>query len=245
MDVARTCLRLGAAEVNVVYRRTKDAMPAIQEEIIEGEKEGVKYHFLLIPNAIKGKDGRITELECLHTKPGDFDSSGRRKPVSTGEKFVLALDLVISAIGGKPSSDEMFSSKLDMTEWGTLSVNGQTLATNIAGVFGGGDVVTGGGTVIESVADGERAAVSIDRYFKGEDMAKDRFVIKGERKVVDYIDPAKEVKKQNRIEHAKLSMAKRLQAFTEVELGYARAQAVCEADRCLRCDKKEAAVNEQ
>ncbi len=245
MDVARSCLRLGAAEVHVVYRRTKDAMPAIPEEVVEGEREGVKFHFLLIPNAIRGEDGRITELECLHTRPGEFDLSGRRKPVSTGEKFVLPVDIVISAIGGKPEKLAFSGVSLAANDNGTVKTDKYSLATSLDGVFAGGDLVSGGGTVIESVADGERAAISIERYLTGADMQMDRFVIKGERKVVDYIDPLKEVKPKSRVSHAKLSMNKRLQAFTEVELGYAKSQACDEADRCLRCDRKEATADER
>ncbi|MFH1074768.1 MAG: FAD-dependent oxidoreductase [Candidatus Firestonebacteria bacterium] len=240
MDVARTCLRLGASEVNIVYRRDRAAMPAIPEEVFECEKEGVKFHFLLIPNAIKGKGGKITELECLQTKAGDFDASGRRRPVATEEKFNLPVDIVISAIGGKPSGAELLKDDLALTERGTLSADSRVFTTNIKGVFAGGDVVTGGGTVIESVADGEKAAISIDRYLKGEDMFKDRYVIKGERKTVEYIDPSKDIKEKCRIKHEQLSMEKRLQAFMEVDLGYEKSQALEEADRCLRCDKKEA-----
>jgi NADH-quinone oxidoreductase subunit F len=242
MDVARTCLRLGASEVHVIYRRHKSDMPAIPEEVHECEKEGAKLHFLLVPNNIKGKFGKIQELECLHTKPGEFDATGRRKPVPTEEKFVLPVDIIISAIGGKPNCAELSKDKLIMTDWDTVSVDKRTLATNIPWVFAGGDVVTGGGTVIESVADGEKAAISIDRYLqgkRGDELFKDRFVVKGERKVVSYIDPAKEVKEKARIKHAKLTMEKRLQAFTEVELGYTKSQAMEECDRCLRCDKKE------
>src|SRR3989339_8722 len=240
MDVARTCLRLGASEVHVVYRRDKSDMPAIPEEVSECEKEGAKLHFLLIPNAIKGKNGKITELECLHTKPGDFDASGRRRPVATKDTFNLPVDIVISAIGGRPSGAELLKDDLAMTDWGTLSADPGVFTTNIEGVFAGGDVVTGGGTVIDSVADGEKAATSIDRYLKNEDLFKDRYVIKGERKAVEYIDPSKDVKEKCRIKHAQLSMEKRLQAFTEVDLGYGKSQAMEEADRCLRCDKKEA-----
>jgi len=243
MDVARTCLRLGAAEVHVIYRRHRSDMPAIPEEVEECEKEGAKLHFLLIPNNIKGTHGKIVELECLQTKAGEFDASGRRKPVPTEEKFLLPVDIVISAIGGKPNCAELSKDKLIMTDWDTVSVDKRSLATNIPWVFAGGDVVTGGGTVIESIADGEKAAVSIDRYLKGErgeDLYKNRYVVKGERKLVPYLDSSKGVKEKYRIKHAKLSMEKRLQAFTEVDLGYTKSQSMEEADRCLRCDKKEA-----
>ena len=104
----------------MIYRRTKDAMPALAEEVVEGEKEGVQFHFLLIPSAIKGKNGRITEIECLYTKPGEFDGSGRRKPLPTDEKFVLPVDVVISAIGGKPQVPEALKKELAQTDRGTL-----------------------------------------------------------------------------------------------------------------------------
>ena len=99
--------------------------------------------------------------------------------------------------------------------------------------------MTGGGTVIESVTDGEKGAVSIDRFLRGEPLEKERFIVKGQRKEVPYIDPSEEIKKTPRPDQAKLSMEKRLQAFAEVEMGYSKSQAIFEAGRCLRCDRKE------
>jgi NADH-quinone oxidoreductase subunit F len=137
---------------------------------------------------------------------------------------------------------DVLKNKLAVSDKGTLKVDPVTLQTSVDGVFAGGDLVTGGGTVIESVADGEKAAVSIDRLLRGEDMRKDRFVVKGERHEVPYIDPSEEVKPTKRPEQATLSMVKRLQAFTEVEMGYTKSQAMFEAGRCLRCDRKESEV---
>ncbi|MCX5713291.1 MAG: FAD-dependent oxidoreductase, partial [Candidatus Omnitrophica bacterium] len=239
MDVARTCVRLGAYQVHVIYRRTKDAMPAIPEEVHEAEKEGVKFHFLLIPTAIKGENGRVSVIECFYTQPGEFDSSARRQPVATDKKFILPVDIIISAIGGKPILPKDLSKELIFTDRGTLSVDPVSLQTNIKDIFAGGDMVTGGSTVIDSIAQGEKAAISIDRFLRGKDLYKERFVIKGERKEVSYIDPSVEVKTEHRPIQAKLSMGKRLQAFGEVELGYSKSQAVFEANRCLRCDRKE------
>jgi NADPH-dependent glutamate synthase beta subunit-like oxidoreductase len=240
MDVARTSLRLGAAAVHVIYRREKEAMPALAEEINAGEKEGIKFHFLLIPQEIRGENGKVKELDCLFTKPGDFDSSGRRKPVPTGEKFVLPVDIVVSAIGSRPALPDSVQKELSMRNNGTVIVDGITLAATNEGIFAGGDLVTGGGTVIESIADGEKAAISIDRYLRGENLAANRFVIKGERKEVSYIDPAAEVKPQPRYRNEELEPAARAKVFAEVELGYTRRQARCEAKRCLRCDRQEA-----
>ena len=239
MDVARTCVRLGADQVHVIYRRTKDAMPAIPEEVEEAQKEGVKFHFLLIPSEIKGKAGKVCAIECLYTAPGKFDSSARRQPCATDKKFLLPVDIVISAIGGKPELPDRLMKKFSFTDWGALVVDPVTLQTNIEDIFAGGDLVTGGGTVIDSIAQGEKAAISIARFFNGEDLYKDRFVIKGERKEVSYIDPSAEVRNQSRLAQAKMSMEKRLQAFGEVELGYTKTQAALEANRCLRCDRKE------
>ena len=245
MDVARTCLRLGAAEVHIIYRRAKDAMPAAPEEVEEGEKEGVRFHFLLIPTAIQGHNGKITGIECLQTRPGDFDNSGRRKPVATTEKFNLAVDIVIGAIGGKPELAESLRKELPLKNNGTVVTDAETLATGVDGIFAGGDLVTGGGTVIESVADGETAAESMDRYLRGADMRANRQVIKGERKEVAYIDPAAEIKTKKRPVKAMLKLNQRLQKAQEVELGYVRKQAVYEADRCLRCDRKESCDNHE
>ncbi|MDD5131894.1 MAG: FAD-dependent oxidoreductase [bacterium] len=239
MDVARTCRRLGADEVHVIYRRTKDAMPAIPEEVEEAEKEGVKFHFLLIPTTIKGQDNQVVSLECAYTRPGEFDLSGRRKPLATEEVFSLPVDIVISAIGGKPDIPEAVKKELGIKDTGALSVDRETLATNVPGVFAGGDLVSGGATVIEAIADGEKAAISIERSFKGEDLRKNRYVIKGQRRIVSDFDPSAEIKEKNRPQQAKVSMVKRLQAFTEVELGYSKKQALEEANRCLRCDRKE------
>jgi NADH-quinone oxidoreductase subunit F len=239
MDVARTCVRLGADQVHVIYRRTKDAMPAIPEEVQEAQKEGVKLHFLLIPSEIKGKDGKVCAIECFYTTPGKFDLSARRQPCATDKRFLLPVDIVISAIGGKPALPEKLVKVLSFTEWGTLAVDPVTLQTNMEDIFAGGDVVTGGGTVIDSIAQGEKAAISIARFLSDEDLHKNRFVIKGERKEVPYIDPRAEVKNECRLAQAKMSMEKRLQAFGEVELGYTKTQAMAEANRCLRCDRKE------
>ncbi|MFB3895331.1 MAG: FAD-dependent oxidoreductase [bacterium] len=240
MDAARTALRLGALEVNVVYRRTKEDMPAIVDEIIDAEKEGVKFHFFLNPLSIKGKNGKVTHLQCLKMKAGEFDLSGRRKSIPDNETVSFAVDLVIAAIGAQPDSSKLKKAVgLNVNEGGSIEINPRTYLTNIPGVFAGGDVVRSAGTVVEAMADGEQGAISIDRYLRGQDLLKDRFIIKGDRKEVAYIDPAAEVKETHRPTHISIAIPKRKNNFNEVEQGYVRAAAMFEANRCFRCDRKE------
>lgn len=244
-DVVRTALRLGAEEVNIVYRRTRDAMPAFPEEIEQAQKEGVRIRFLLNPVEIRGNNGRVSSVVCNRMSQGEFDMSGRKKAVATDETVVIPADIVIMAIGAEPAFAELVSkdTPLEVSRAGTLRVDPVTLATSVSGIFAGGDAVNGGATVVEALADGERAAVSIDRFLNGEDMARDRFVIRGVRQEVPYLEPSGEAKVRFRPEPARLAEAKRIRSFHEVEKCYSRKKAMAEADRCLRCDRKEAEVN--
>ncbi|MFA5088255.1 MAG: FAD-dependent oxidoreductase [Candidatus Omnitrophota bacterium] len=243
IDVVRTSLRLGAAEANVIYRRTEDAMPALSEEIEEAKDEGAKFHFLLDPVAIQGRDHNVTAIECSRMKLSEFDLSGRRKAVSTEERDVLPVDIVIFAVGAVPQMPAgREDAGIEMTSRETIKTDPITLAASGKGVFAGGDAIGGGATVVESLADGERAAISIDRYLKGEDMYHDRFIIRGERKKVAYIDPSSDFKVRRRDEPPLLAVEKRVKCFAEVATGYSKKQAQLEADRCLRCDRKEAEV---
>jgi len=238
MDVARTCLRLGAREVNVVYRRSRDAMPAIREEVEEAEREGVRFHFFLSPREVEGPGGTVSGLVCVRMKPGDFDTSGRRRAVPTDETVTLPCDIVISAIGAAPDFSDPNRAHLGWTQSLTLEADPLTLATSLPGVFAGGDLVTGGGTVLDAMADGQRAAVSIDRFLRGEDLRANRYLEPGTRKTVPYPLPD-EPAHEPRVPAKRLPVTRRLCSFDEVELGYSAKAAVCEAGRCLRCDRKE------
>ncbi|MBN2144025.1 MAG: FAD-dependent oxidoreductase [Candidatus Aureabacteria bacterium] len=238
MDVARTSLRLGAKEVHVIYRRTREAMPAISEEVEEAEKEGIQFHFMMIPSEIKN-NSLSYQLECILAKEGEFDLSGRRKPVASEEKKSIDADIFISAIGAKPDLPDEIKQGIDFSNPGSCKVNPLTLETSIPWIFAGGDVVRGGGTVIEAIADGEKGAVSIDLYLQGMPLDENRFVIKSERKKVAYFDPSAPVEKRGRPEKSTLRMKKRRTCFKEVELGLSEKEAIREASRCLRCDRKE------
>ena len=175
-DAARTALRLGAKEVSIVYRRTRDEMPANEEEIEEAEHEKIKLLYLVAPTRIMTENGKVKGLECQRMELGDFDASGRRRPVPVkGSEFILEVDGVIPAIGYVPDLSCLPQNDgFKTTKAGTLSVDPITLATHIPGVFAGGDLVSGPSTVVEAMAGGYRAALSIDRYLKGKDLYQDR-----------------------------------------------------------------------
>jgi len=167
VDAARTALRLGAKEVSILYRRSREEMPANPSKVKEAEKEGVKVHFLLAPKKISGKDGRVVALEFTRMKLGEPDESGRRRPIPiVGSEFIMQLDAVIPAIGELP--DVSFLPKeIEVTRGKTVKVNPLTLETSMPGVFAGGDVVSGPATVIEAIVAGKRASSSIDCYLGG------------------------------------------------------------------------------
>jgi len=170
MDAARTALRLGAREVNVLYRRSGEEMPANPWEVKEAESDGVKIQFLVAPKKILGKDGKTTGMECIRMKLGEPDESGRRTPIPiVGSEFIVEADTIILSVGEVP--DVSFLPKeLEVTEAGTIAVDPVTLETSIPGVFAGGDVATGPATVIEAIVAGRKAAVSIGRYLRSEDV---------------------------------------------------------------------------
>lgn len=167
MDVARSALRLGAKEVNILYRRSREEMPANPLEVEEAERDGVKIHFLLAPRRILGKDGRVVGVECIRMRLGPPDETGRKRPIPIeGSEFTMELDTIILAIGESPDIS-FLPREVEVTEGNNIVVDPLTLETSMPGVFAGGDVVSGPATVIEAIAAGKIAAVSIDRYLRG------------------------------------------------------------------------------
>ena len=167
MDAARTALRLGAERVMVLYRRTRAEMPAEEIEIKEAEEEGIEFRFLVAPLEILSQEGKASALRLQKMELGEPDDSGRRSPVPVpGAEEILAADTIISAIGQKVDPEGM--SGVALSRWGGIDVDEDTLATNIPGVFAGGDGVTGPQIAIDAIAQGGRAARSIDAWLKGE-----------------------------------------------------------------------------
>ena len=167
MDSARTPLRLGAEEVRVAYRRTEAEMPARDEEIEHAKEEGIVFDFLVSPLELLGNDeGWLTGVRLQRMELGEPDDSGRRRPVPIeGDIFDLQADVVIVAIGNSPNPLlPATESRLEQTRWGTLAVDETTGRTTMPGVFAGGDIVTGGATVILAMGAGRIAAASINEY---------------------------------------------------------------------------------
>ena len=229
IDAARTAVRMGAKEVHIVYRRTRDEMPAQPKEIAEAIQEGVQMHFLAGPKQVLGKR-RVTGLECYQMELKEFDRSGRRRPVQVeGADFTLDVDTVIAAIGQSVESS-VSKSPLTVDRWGQIEVDPRTLATNIPGVYAGGDAVLGPSTVIEAVAQGLKAARMIDQQVRG--VPAEAVVIEDER---GPLTDDEDVIEKARLLMPELRVCDRVSCFAEVELGYTAEAAQEEANRCLKC----------
>jgi glutamate synthase (NADPH/NADH) small chain len=169
MDSARTALRLGADESIIVYRRSRQEMPARAAEIHHAEQEGIRFEFLTNPTRyIAGEGGWVKELECLRMELGEPDASGRRRPVPVeGSEFRIPVDTVVVAIGNSPNPlIPNTTPGLEISKRGTIVVNPETGRTSKKGVFAGGDIVTGAATVILAMGAGRIAANSINEFLK-------------------------------------------------------------------------------
>ena len=237
IDAARTAKRL-SPDVYIVYRRTRNEMPALQLEVEEAEHEGVKFHYLAAPVKILTEKGKVKAMECIKMKLGEPDSSGRRRPEPIpNSEFTIETDCIITAISQE--ADLKFLEEgydIDVTRWGTLAVD-DNLKSNKEGIFAGGDVTLGPSTIIECIAQGHTAAKSIDRYIRGEEIQESRdkawvTLIEGDfisEREKNYDDtPRQEIKT--------LPETDREGTFNLVEFGLTESQAQIEAERCLKCD---------
>jgi NADPH-dependent glutamate synthase beta subunit-like oxidoreductase len=164
MDAAKTALRVGAKEVTVLYRRSRDEMPANPWEVREAEEEGVNFEFLASPIKIQGEDGRVSAVECMQL--GELDETGRRRPTPVeGSEFRRETGLVILAIGEVPGLD-FLPGEILLDVDGTVWVNPITMETSMPGVFAGGDAVTGAASAIEAIRAGKCAAESMEEHLK-------------------------------------------------------------------------------
>ncbi|MFO7885167.1 MAG: FAD-dependent oxidoreductase [Desulfobacteraceae bacterium] len=242
VDCARTLLRLGLEKVYMVYRRTRNEMPANEVEIVASEHEGIEFVFLAAPvRVVAGCDGHVTHLEYLKMQLGEPDSSGRRRPEPIeGSETFLEVGTVITAIGQSPDStfkDDPHPriNDLELTRWNTIENNPQTLQTTIPYVFTAGDAATGPSLVVDAIGGGRRAARSIDQFLKGEpvvppvDSLQDRRIKESIFKTVPGITPIK------RAEMPELPVNERVNSFVEVDLVLSEKDALQEANRCLNC----------
>lgn len=238
IDVARTCIRLGCSDVRVVYRRTREEMPADVEEVEQAEEEGVEFSFLSIPVEVGGENGKLKALHCLRAELGPPDDSGRRRPIPVeGSDHFYEVDAVIPAIGQQIDIKCMES--LPGLKWSkrrTLTVNTITMETSVEGIFAAGDLVLGPATVVEAIGGGKRAAEAIDRYLSGIPQPK-MPPVPTRRAMVEWLEvPASTKMALKRPEMPLLDVIRRRITFQQVELGLSENMAREEARRCLRCD---------
>ncbi len=242
VDAARVALRLKECQsVQVIYRRTRAEMPAFTEEVDALVEEGAELRLLTAPTAILTQNGKLTGVRCMRMELGERDESGRRRPVPVpGSEFDIPLDTLLVAIGEDP--DVKFlgrDSGIDVSRRGSAIVAKETQATGRAGVFAGGDVVTGPDTVVAAMAAGKVAAEMIGTYLRGAAVERHYDLVRPSQ----YVPPAAPAEQvgepaemPERVEVALLPVAERLGGFTEVELTLTEEQAMREAGRCLRCD---------
>jgi NADH-quinone oxidoreductase subunit F len=237
IDAARVALRLGA-QVTILYRRLRQDMPAAQEEIKAAEEEGIKIEYLVAPLKIDGTKGKVSSITCQRMKLGDFDSSGRKKPVAVpGSEFSLSVDAVIAAIGQVPDMSFMDNkSGVEINKRDCFNIGkGYKSGTANPRYFAGGDAVTGPDTVIGAIAAGHQAADDIDAAIRKAN--NEPAYEKPAREKIDVplvID--EETTETPQMHMPEMNHDTRKMSFAEVELGFNREDAIKEACRCLRCD---------
>jgi NADH-quinone oxidoreductase subunit F len=234
IDSARTALRMGS-EVKVIYRREKKDMPAIKEETDAARHEGVKFVFLATPHRIVGdENGNVKAIELVKTRLGEFDASGRRRPVSTDEIIRFECDSVILAVGESVDMDFVRASGLRIKENGTLEVDRYTLETSRSKFYAGGDLITGASNVSNSMGYGKKAARNIDKRLMGGGRWES---LQPEFSYSDVVP--EQPSKSGRHGTFELPAAERAEGFAETMIGLSPAEAQDEAGRCLRCDIRE------
>jgi NADH-quinone oxidoreductase subunit F len=231
IDSARTALRLGA-EVTVVYRRERKDMPAIPEETEAAEAEGVEFAFLAAPHRIVGDAaGRVKSIEVVRTRLGEYDKTGRRKPISTEEIRSIACDTVVLAVGETVDKDFAAASGLKMNEQGTIEVDRYSLETSRQQFYAGGDLISGASNVSNAMGYAKTAARHIDERLMG----AMRFPLIMPEFEYENTPPA-HVSESRRHDPVERPAAERAKSFGEAVIALTAVEATEEAFRCLRCD---------
>jgi NADPH-dependent glutamate synthase beta subunit-like oxidoreductase len=234
IDAVRSSWRLGAAEVHLVYRRSRVDMPARVEEVEAAEIEGIQFHFLTNPSRVIG-NGKVIGLELVRQELGEFDSSGRRRPVPIdGSEFTLDVDILIPAIGQEPELAWMDRDSTIETGRGARVIVNEGLTTTRAGVFAAGDVVLGPATVIEAVAQGNRVADTVDNYLRTG--RSEWVVIRPGYEVIEQQFDLEQYTEAARPQTREIPVEDRRENLNEVELLLDEKVIQEECKRCLRCD---------
>jgi NADH-quinone oxidoreductase subunit F len=235
IDSARTAVRLGARKVMILYRRTRQFMPAYDTEIEEAIHEGIELHELVSPvQFISDKRGNVARIECVRRRISDFDSKGRRNTSRIeGSNFFIEVDAVITAVSQYADLPFVKKEEIGVTPWGTFIIDQETQMTTMPGVFAGGDVARGPDEVIRAIADGKNAARSIDLYLNGSGILN-----KGEKIEIPEVIDEDDLVSHPRFPVDLLPLEQRGNTFDEVVLGYHKLNAIAEAMRCLHCDRR-------
>jgi len=251
MDCVRSALRMGAESVHLVYRRTRDDMPADHEEITAAEAEGVQFHFLTNPTQVVSRDGVVVGVEVSEMRQTEPDERGRRKvePIPGSERMVECT-VVIAAIGQQVRHGAITPADgVAMNKWNLIDTNATTLATSHPGVFAGGDGSSGPSTLIHAMANGLKAARSIDdwvryghvRFFPRSRMRK----ILTDNKMLASDCVEIPIRLEYRVHHPELDPEVRKSMFEEVEGTISAEEAYHEAQRCMRCYRIYSVITEQ
>ncbi|MFH2093549.1 MAG: RnfABCDGE type electron transport complex subunit B [Pseudomonadota bacterium] len=243
VDCARTLLRKGLDKVYMVYRRTRKEMPANEVEIVASEEEGIEFVFLAAPTKVVGnEEGKVTHLEYLKMELGEPDASGRRRPEPVkGSETLLAVDMVISAIGQAPESKYKDNDPaprmkdLELTRWNTIDNDPELLQASIPYIFTAGDAATGPSLVVSAIGSGRRAARSIDLFLKEGKVTPVEKSLRGKNIPISIFSKVDGIKKTPRAKMPEIHVKDRLDSMIEVDLVLPEDAALKEADRCLNC----------
>jgi formate dehydrogenase major subunit len=238
MDAARTVIRLGSSSVSVIYRRTRKEMPCLMEEVEAAELEGVRVDFLVAPVRLEKSGSESLRLTCQRMQLGEPDRTGRRRPVPIeGTEFEIECSTVIAAIGQSVDTSLAQLEGLETSRWG-IAADPETLATNVPGVFAGGDAVLGADLAVRAVAAGRMAAESIDQYLAGRAVTGLEEMFNVEMRAIDDSERAalfRAIERAPRTPSSPIDMPRRLTSFDEVDGGLSEDDALTEARRCMSC----------
>ena len=247
IDAARVAKRLGK-DVTILYRRTRNEMPAAKEEIDGAIEEGIEIQFLVTPIKVLSDNDQLTGIECIRMELGELDRSGRRRPVPIeGSEFTMEIDTLMPAIGQRPDlSVAETDDRIKTTRSSTIQTDPETLCTGADGIFAGGDVVSGPNAVTAAMAHGKIAAKMIHKYIQQQPLEQEYKVTRPAIRVEAIELTDKEIEELKKPAVPVLDLEERAEGFKEVELGFTEEMAIKEAKRCLRCDlelkEEEAAV---
>ena len=241
IDCVRSSLRVNKEDVHLVYRRTRNEMPADDVEIKDAEEEGVNFHFLTAPVRIVAENGKVVGIECIRMELGEPDESGRPRPVAVeGSEFVFDCHIVVPAIGQRVDLSLLEGMEgLEATKWRTILVDEFTKQSSRPKICSAGDCEIGPDALITACAGGRKAAESIDGMINGRSLGyDDDYYFEKLLRTVKILDPNEKILKvesKARFHQAALPLESRKKSFDEVELGFSDSEAVAEAERCLKC----------